>query len=188
MSWKRSQSKNCLCDGEGRWVVDISSSAGDQHLRGMASGDGRYAGDTCREEPNGSERLPVLLLVLLLSAEIPPERQKGHEIVAKSPCWTSPCRMSHVGQAHVGCPIWDGMYSAHSVWGGVLGSINQSPTQRTESSRDLGANPAISIQSCEFSLRCFLVDAPVKPAFAMNKFPGRHLSECPRHTHLTPLH
>lgn len=140
MPRRRSQPGNCLCDGEGWWVMGHP-----QLCRGPAlSWGGRDPGDTCREEPNGLERLPVLLLVLFLSAEIPPARQKGPETVAKSsgrtrPCRTSPRRVSHMGW-HV---PW--VLCARSIWDGVLGSINQSPTERTQSSGDLGANPSISI-------------------------------------------
>lgn len=89
----------------------------------------------------------MLFLVLFLSAEIPPARQeKGPEMVAKSPRRTSPCRMSHVGW-HV---PW--VLCARSIWDGVLGSINQSPTQRTRGSAGLGTNPSISIPSPESSL------------------------------------
>lgn len=103
----------------------------------------------------------MLLQVLFLPADIPPARQeKVPETVAKSLCRTNPCRMSHVGW-HV---PW--VLRAQSIWEGVLGSINQSPTQRTWGSADLGTNSSISIPSLESSLSCFLVDILVKPAFA----------------------
>lgn len=52
--------------------------------------------------------------------------------------------MSHMGW-HV---PW--VLCAHSMWDEALGSINQSPTQRTKSSGVLGVNPSISIPSPEF--------------------------------------
>lgn len=75
-----------------------------------------------RKEPSGSEMLPVLLLVLFPTAEIPPARQeKGSETLAKDSCRRSPLRTFQMGQ-HT---LW--VLHTLPIWGSELRGINQTP-------------------------------------------------------------
>lgn len=132
---------------------------GDRHFRGTVSETGRDPGDTGKE--GAPEGLPVMLLVLLFSAEIPPARQeKGPEMVAKSSCRTSLCWMSHVGW-----PIlW--VLHAHSIWRGVLG-VSPRALLRGDEAAQIWVQVLFPSQLLNL-LGCSLVDSPVKPAFAIN--------------------
>lgn len=127
----------------GKGSGDICGSAGAGSL--MAQPEGWEGPWGHREEPSGSEMLPVLLLVLFPvlfpTAEIPPARQeKGPETLAKGSCRRSPLRTSQMGR-HA---LW--VLHTLPIWGSELRSINQTPLRG-----HLSTNPPISTPSPELS-------------------------------------
>lgn len=130
---------------------------------------GRDPGDTRRE--GAPEGLPVMFLVLLFSAEIPPaRRERGPEMVAESSWWRSLCWMSCVGWPM----LW--VLRAHCRWDGALGASPRAPL-RGDGAAQIWVQVLLFPSQPLNLLGCFLADTPAKPAFAINTPRSRCLSQ-----------
>ena len=107
MPWRRSQPGNCRCGGEGLWVMGHL-----QLCRGLAS---LWRSQWGREGPRGHTqgKSPMGLRGYLCcsrcySCLLTSHLQDRRRSLTQWP-------KAHAGQAHVGCPTWDGTYRGSFV-------------------------------------------------------------------------